>query len=137
MFTENLVAIPGNTEYTNIVRSQQRPDGARREFMIFGEWLKKQRTERKITQRDLAAAASISFSMVSRLENGQVGHSPEMLERIVDALASTPEEASAGLPPPNPAIEALAARLASLSAEDQQYVLTLIERLLQPQARQE
>jgi hypothetical protein len=50
MFTENLVAIPGNTEYTNIVRSQQRPDGARREFMIFGEWLKKQRTERKITQ---------------------------------------------------------------------------------------
>jgi transcriptional regulator with XRE-family HTH domain len=115
--------------------------------MIFGEWLKKQRTERKITQRDLAAAASISFSMVSRLENGQVGHSPEMLERIVDALASTPEEApmllqeakaaSAGLPPPNPAIEALAARLASLSAEDQQYVLTLIERLLQSQARQE
>jgi transcriptional regulator with XRE-family HTH domain len=111
-----------------------------------GGWLKTARTERGLSLRRLAEIANVRHTTIDKIERGG-GAREDTLALLVSALASTPEEASAllqeakaasaGLPPPNPAIEALAARLASLSTEDQQYVLSLIERLLQSQSRQE
>jgi transcriptional regulator with XRE-family HTH domain len=89
----------------------------------------------------------LSQGAVSLYERGARHPRREKVVQFALALGVNPQEALDALiadtpgleatPPPNPAIEALAARLASLSAEDQQYILSLIERLLQSPTRQE
>ena len=105
----------------------------------FGDWLKSARKNRGMTQREVARLAGLSSAMVTRLESGDVGHTAATIEKIVNALASTPEEAStllqeakaasAGLSIPSAEISALAVELSQLDVDDQQYVLNLIRRL--------
>jgi transcriptional regulator with XRE-family HTH domain len=67
-------------------------------MMTFGTWLKTERNKRGWTQRLLADKAGISSAMVARLEKNNVGHSPDMVKRLVEALSeNTTLEGRAGI----------------------------------------
>lgn len=59
---------------------------------MFGHWLKQERERRGWSQRLLADKAGISSAMVTRLESGKVGHSPDMVQRLVAALTEGYDE---------------------------------------------
>lgn len=57
--------------------------------MSFGDWLKKERAARNLTQRALSRIANgeVSAGMIARLEGDDVGYSQAMVVRIADALS--------------------------------------------------
>lgn len=54
--------------------------------VLFGSLVKANRTERGMTQGDLAEAAGLSLDMISRLERGAVGPSLETMIVLSDIL---------------------------------------------------
>ena len=63
-----------------------------REAVPFGTWLRSERESRGLTQRELAGAANISPSVLSRVEHGEKGLGADALERLARALAHDPEK---------------------------------------------
>ncbi|MDP9257805.1 MAG: helix-turn-helix domain-containing protein [Actinomycetota bacterium] len=55
--------------------------------MTFGEHIRGLRHERGLTQRDVAAAAGVDFSYISKLENGRLPHTPSAKTIAVLATA--------------------------------------------------
>lgn len=65
--------------------------------MNFGEKLKKLRQQRELSQPDLAEAAQIEQSYLSKLENGRSLPSPDVLNRLMIALQVTIESLLDGI----------------------------------------
>ena len=65
---------------------------------VFGAQVRCWRTERKLTQTELAEAADISLDMVSRLERGVVGPSLDTVAELAKALNVSPAILFGGLP---------------------------------------
>lgn len=55
-------------------------------LLIFGNNLKRLRTEKGYSQRDLAANCNIDNADISRMENGLVNISLQTLEQLAEAL---------------------------------------------------
>ena len=53
---------------------------------IFGENLRRIRTEKGLSQRDLSALCNIDNAEISRMENGQVNVSLTTVSQLADAL---------------------------------------------------
>ncbi|HEU0115246.1 MAG TPA: helix-turn-helix transcriptional regulator [Thermomicrobiales bacterium] len=58
----------------------------------FGPLLTELRLARGMAQRALAVTSDADASTISRIEKGERGVSRELVERLADALAATPEE---------------------------------------------
>lgn len=60
--------------------------------MHIGQVIREIREARKATLEEVAFAANTNASNLSRIERGQQGYSPEVLERIAQALSVTVAE---------------------------------------------
>jgi transcriptional regulator with XRE-family HTH domain len=60
---------------------------------VSAEILRTQRMKKAMTQKELAAAAGVSYITISRMENGQSGPvKPPTLRKLSTALGLLPEE---------------------------------------------
>jgi transcriptional regulator with XRE-family HTH domain len=53
---------------------------------IFGENLRRIRTEKGLSQRDLSSLCNVDNAEISRMENGQVNVSLNTISQLADAL---------------------------------------------------
>jgi transcriptional regulator with XRE-family HTH domain len=60
--------------------------------MRFSDWLKRQRTTRRLTQRDLERAADLSLNYVSRIESGRIQLPDEDTRSKFHAALGTTED---------------------------------------------
>src|SRR5512134_3900771 len=62
-------------------------------FMVtFGEWLRGQRDERRLTRREFAERIGCSIAMLRKIEDGERQPSTQIAELIANALAIPPQE---------------------------------------------
>lgn len=112
--------------------------------MHIGQVIRAIREARKATLEEVAFAANTNASNLSRIERGQQGYSPEVLERIAQALGVTVAElhvqaetgAGAKFAPGSPnqgAARALAAKYVALSPENRALTDEFIALLLRRQ----
>lgn len=59
----------------------------------FGKWLEEQRESRGLSQNALAAKSDVSRPTISKIEDGLVGASVEMVEKLADGLGMDRVEA--------------------------------------------
>lgn len=60
--------------------------------MTFAETLRRIRTDHRMSQSELARAAGLEHSSISRIESGRRNPSRSMAEQLVAALRATPDE---------------------------------------------
>lgn len=114
--------------------------------MHIGQVIRAIREARKATLEEIAFAANTNASNLSRIERGQQGYSPEVLERIAQALGVTVAElhvqaetatgAGAKFAPGNPdqrAASALTTKYVALSPENRALTDEFIALLLRRQ----
>lgn len=114
--------------------------------MHIGQVIRAIREARKATLEEIAFAANTNASNLSRIERGQQGYSPEVLERIAQALGVTvaelhvQAETATGLgaksapgDPNQRAASTLAAKYAALSPENRSLADEFIALLLRRQ----
>jgi len=92
---ENLESIHNHSAWAVVRWGAERselPPRPMEDPVPFGHWLRAEREARGLTQRDLAAAASVSPSVLSRVEHGEKGLSLEALDRVARALGHDPEK---------------------------------------------
>jgi transcriptional regulator with XRE-family HTH domain len=101
-----------------------------------GLYLKTQRAANRLSQRELARQAQVSYSYISHLENGRHEPSISVLRALADQLGIRPEELvlfAAGLPVPSrePSLEDAIRSEPRLLPGQRVALLEQLERFLQ------
>jgi len=112
----------------------------------FGEWLKEEIDELRISQTELAKMVGVQPAQISRIISGERGTTPEVLEKVASILRLPPDHVFqiAGILPAKPKanqkIEQIPHLAADLPEEEQEYILEVIEarlRIIEQKARYE
>lgn len=100
----------------------------------FGRLVAVHRRTAGLTQDQLAAVASVSVDMISKIETGTTGARFPLIERLAEALGIDPAELfTTELPSAksrNPVFTALTVRLAGLNDEDLIWINGVVEAAL-------
>lgn len=100
----------------------------------FGRLVAVHRRKAGLTQDQLAAAASVSVDMISKIETGATGARFPLIERLAEALRIDPAELfTTELPSTNrrnPIFTALSIRLAGLNDDDLVWINGVVEAAL-------
>ena len=100
----------------------------------FGRLVAAHRRRAGLTQEELAAAASVSVDMISKIETGATGARFPLIEKLAGALHVDPAELfTAELPPRakrSPVFTTLTVRLAGLSEDELAWINGVVDAAL-------